>query len=68
MANDLNTNEGTVLTIGFVIIGKIFTAINVTTLASISHVVAITVGLATLFINWPKIKDRIIELHKKFIK
>lgn len=68
MANDLNTSEGTVITVAFVIIGKIFTAINVTTLASLSHVVAIVVGLATLFINWPKIKDRLIDITKKYLK
>ena len=68
MAAEQQTLFGTVTTIAGAIFGKIFASRGAAELAMFSHVMALVVGTVTLFINWPKIKERFRDIKNKLFK
>ena len=68
MAQDNSSMTGTFITAFGAIFGKIFLWAGAADLSFVSNVVAIVVGLVTLFINWPRIRQRVTEVKNKLFK
>lgn len=67
-SNDSTTIFGAAITLATALLGKIFATVKAPDLALAAQCITILVGLSTLFISWPKIKERMREVFNKIVK
>ena len=62
----LGSMQTFVATVTGFVLSKIFLFLNVDRLSDVASIFTILAGAATLFINWPRIKQRVIEIIQKY--